>query len=207
MGEGPGLAVAGVEGVEDLADEVGLARGVEARGDRAPEGLVPLLLRPGDVRVERLRGRREEVRRVAAHLVQVHRHVRVPVQEQPQPAACFRLGLGEPVAVHVEEVVVRPATRPPLVVLRRRGLRVGRSAAAEAVGGQKPGSPVGVLQGVDEHEGLAPHEVRSRVLLRGQEVVGQGQGRVRGRDLVAVDAVHEPHHGRHLADQPVRVGR
>ena len=202
----PGLAVAGVEAVEDLAHEVGLPRLVEPGGDSAAERVEPVLLRSRKVGIHRSRRRREEVRRVTAHLVQVHRDVRVPVEVEAQAPAGLGLRLREPVAVHVEEVVVPAAARPRLVVLGGGGLGVGAGGAAQGVRGQEARAAVRVLEGIHEHDGLATHELGAGVVLRGEEVVGQRERRVRRRDLVPVDGVEEPHDGRELAHEAIGLG-
>ena len=202
----PRLAVPGIERVVDLADEVREAAIVEARGVGAAERLEPADLIGRDERVERIGRRREVVRRVAAHLVQVHDDVREVVERDRQPPACLRLRLREPVAVHVEQVVVRSPARPRLVVLGAHAIAVGHGRASQLVLEEEARAAVRVLERVDEHDRLAKNRVDHRVAARGQQVVRLGQRGVRRRDLVAVDGVHQPGHHRQLAEQPRLVG-
>jgi len=102
--------------------------------------------------------------------------------------------------------VVPAAARPRLVVLRGGGLGVGAGRAAQGVRGQEARAAVRVLEGIDEHDRLATHEVGAGVVLRREEVVGQRERRVRGRDLVAVYGVEEPYDGRELAHEAVGLG-
>ena len=132
--------------------------------------------------------------------------MRIPVEEETQAAARLGLRCGEPVAVHVEEVVVPAAARPRLVVLGGSGLGVGAGRTAQGVRGQEARAAVRVLERVDEHDRLATHEVGAGVVLRGEQVMGQRERRIRGRDLVAVDGVEQPHDGRQLANEAVGLG-
>ena len=202
----PRLAVPGIERVVDLADEVREAAIVEARGVGAAKRLEPADLVRGDERVERIGRRREVVRRVAAHLVQVHDDVREVVQRDLQAAQRFRLGLREPVAVHVEQVVIRPAAGPRLVVFGAEAIAVGRGGASKLVLEKKPRTAVRVLERIDQHDRLAEDRVDHRIPTGRQQVVGLGKRGVRRRDLVAVDGVHQPSHHRQLTRQPRLIG-
>ena len=205
--ERPALAVAGIERVEDLAHEVGEAAGVEAARDRLPQLLPPGLLGGGQVGIEGIRGRGEEVGRVAAHLVQVGGHLGKPVEEDAHPAAALRLAEGEPVAIQVEEIVVAAAARPRLVVLERHGLGIGGCGLPGSVRGQEAGPAVGVFARVDEDDRLAEDLLHLGIALGGEQVVGQGQRGIARRDLVAMHAVEQPGHGGKLLDQAIAVSR
>jgi hypothetical protein len=102
--------------------------------------------------------------------------------------------------------VVPAAARPRLVVLSGSGLGVGAGRAAQGVRGQEARAAVRVLEGIHEHDRLAPHEVGPGVTLRGEEVVDERERRVGRRDFVAVDGVEEPHDGRELAHEAVGLG-
>ncbi len=86
----PALAVAGVEGVEDLAHEVGEAVRVEAPGVVASEGVEPPALLGRDVRVGRRRRRGEEVALLAAHLVEVDGDLREVSRAPPRSGPASR---------------------------------------------------------------------------------------------------------------------
>ena len=203
----PRLAVSGIEGVVDLADEIGPAALVEALAVGAPEEIERRDLALGDVGVQRVGRRSEVIGVLAALLVQVHVDVRPVVARDLDAAAGLGLGLGEPVAIHVEQVVVRAPARPRLVVLRVVGGGIGHRRAALQVLEHEPGPAVGVLHRIDEHEGLAEHGLHVGVALGGQQVIRLHQGRVRRGDLVAVDAVSQPDDDRGGLDQAGLVGR
>ena len=203
----PALAVARVEGVVDLLHEVREAALVETLGVRLAEGGEPRVLSRRDVRVLRLRGGREVVRGLSAHLVKVHHHVRIPLQVDAHAPHRLRLGKGEPVAVHVEQVVVRAAAGPGLVALRGHRVGVGHGGAADVVLGEEPCAAVWVLERIDEDDGLAEDRVDRGIALGGEEMVGLGEGGVRRRDLVAVNGVDQPRHDGQIANETLRVSR
>jgi hypothetical protein len=202
----PGVAVARIERVVHLADEVREPAPVELRRVGAAEHVERPPLRLGDERIDRVGRRGEVVRRVPAHLVQVHDDLRIPLQQRPGAPLRFGLRHREVVAVHVEEVVVRPPARPGLVMLRRLriGIRFGR--AAQQVASDEPVAAVGVLHRVDDDESLPQRQVHVGVAARRQEVIRLGQRGVGRGDLVAVDAVDEPHDHRQRRDQLRGVG-
>ena len=192
----PTVAVTGIEPVVDLAHVVGPAAFIEARGVGPAEELEAGDLRCGVVRVQRVGRRREVVAVVAALLVQVDVDLRKVVEGNLNAPARLWLRLREPVAVHVEQVVIRPPARPGFVVLRVVGRRVGRGRLALQVLEDEAGAAVGILHRVDEHQRVAQHRVHAGVAARRQQMVGLEQRRIARADLVAVHAVHEPHHHR-----------
>ena len=175
----PRLAVAGIERVVDLADEVGEAALVEARGVGAAERVEPLRLRRRDVGVDGIGRRREVVRAFATHLVQIDDDVREVVERDLLASARLRLGPRDPVAVHVEQVVVGAATGPRLIALRGQAIAIGHGRAARLVLEDEARAPVGVLERVDEHQRVARDLVGHRIVDRGQQVIRLGERRIR----------------------------
>ena len=114
----PGIAVARVEEVEDLAYEVGPPARVEGVRVLAAEDAEPLHGLGREPRVEGLRHGREEIGALGAHLVEVHVHLRGRAAVAREARASLRLRHQGPVAVQIEAEVVRAAARPGR--LRRR---------------------------------------------------------------------------------------
>ena len=101
-------------------------------------------------------GGREVVGGIAAHLVQIDDDVREPLEHRADAAARLRLRLREPVAVHVEQVVVRAAAGPRLVVFRGKRVRVGDAAAwPMQVVDDEARAPVRVLHRIDHDDRIA----------------------------------------------------
>ena len=161
----PGIAVARVERVVDLADVIGPAAFVEASRVGAAKQLQRGVLALGDVRVQRIGRRREVVGVVAALLVQVDGDLRHVLEANLDAAACFGLRLREPVAVHVEQVMVDAPARPRLVVLGAVGRRIGRGGPSQQVLEHEPRAAVGVLHGIDQHQRVARHGVDAGIAL------------------------------------------
>jgi hypothetical protein len=201
----PRLAVARIERVVHLADEVREAAVVESRGGGAAEGLEPADLIGRDEWVQRIGRRREVVGRVAAHLVEVDDDVREVVERDLQPAARLGLRLREPVAVHVEEVVIGSPARPRLVVLGAEPFAVGRRRATELVLEEEASPAIGIFERVDEDDRLAKDRVDHRVAAGGEQVICLGEGGVGRGDLVAVNGMHEPGDDGKRVEQPVGV--
>ena len=201
----PRIAVAGVEGVVHLADVVGPASLVEPRGVGPAKEVPRCRLALRVVRVERFGGRREVVGVVTALLVEVHGDLRLVLKRNCNPASRFGLRLCKPVAVHIEQVVIRTAARPRLVMFSAVWRRVGSGGPALHVLKDEPGSTVGVLHRVDQDERVALYGVDALVALRRQQVIRLHQRRICRRDLVAVHAMNEPHDDRELAHEPICV--
>ena len=132
----PGVAVAGVEQVEALAREVEPAPVVEDAGVGAADLGLERPLVVGHAWVERLGGRREVVRAVDALLVEVDVDGGPPAVVERQPRARLGLRPPGPVAVEVEEVVVKAAAGPRLVVLAAVG---GPGLGGRRAAGGSPG--------------------------------------------------------------------
>ncbi len=103
--------------------------------------------------------------------------------------------------------MVGAPARPRLVVLGVVRRRIGGGGAALQVLEHEARAPVRVLHRIDEDQRLAQHGVDVGVALRRQQVVGLEQRRVRGRDLVAMDAVRQPGDDRQIAHEPIGVSR
>ncbi len=203
----PGVAVAGIERVVDLADEIEPPALIETGGVGAAEEVESGDLALGDVRIERIGGRREVIGVVAALLVQVDGYFGEVLAKHLHAASRLGLRLGEPVAVHIEEIVVRAPTRPWLVVLGVVRGGVGSHGARLQVLEQEAGATVGILHRIDQYQRVAQHEIHVGVPLRGEQVIRLLQRGIRRRDLVAVHPVGEPDHGGQVAHQPLRIRR
>jgi len=201
---GPGVAVPGIEKVEDLGDKERPTFRRERRGVGAPEHIEPLLHVAGDVRVDRLRIGREEVGRVRSHLVQVDEDLRIPAAVFGDPGARLLLRGPGPVTVHVDQVVIETAARPRLAVLERFGIRIRLRAAAADEPLHVALTSVRILQRIDQHH----HPVENLRCLRivqqraGDEHRGLGRGR-----LVAVHSVRQPGDRRRAARDLRGAGR
>ena len=149
------------------------ARGVGAAEQRRATGD----LRLRDVRVDRIGRRREVVRGVAAHLVQVDDDLRV-ARRAPILIAPARLGLRlrEPVAVHVEQVVIGAAARPRLVVLGGQRVGIGhRPRGPQLVLAMKRARPSGFCIGSISTSASRAIGVDAGSSTRGQQVIGLGE--------------------------------
>ena len=201
----PAVAVPGIEGVVDLAVEVGDALFVEAAGGVPADQLAALQRRGGDPGVQRLGLGREEEGLVGAHLVGVHHDLGPPVADLGRMAARLGLGLDEPVAVEVEQVVVEAPAGPGLVPLGRQGIGVGRRAVTRRVGVEEALAPVGVLGRHEDHDGVGHPAAHGRIA-RGQQVSRCCHGGVGGADLVAVNRIGQPDDHRLVGDDGAGLG-
>ena len=73
------------------------------------------------------------------------------------PGLGLDLGLEKPVAVHVEEVMVVPAARPPLNPFGRQRLGIGGDAPVLSMEIDESIATVGVLHRVEDHDNLLEH--------------------------------------------------
>ena len=71
--------------------------------------------------------------------------------------------------------------------------------------GDEARAAVGVLHRIDQHERVAQDRVDAGVALRGEQVIRLDQRGVGGRDLVAVNAVNQPHDDGQLARKAIAV--
>ena len=156
--------------------------------------------------IQRVGRRREVVAVVAALLVQVDVHLRKVLERHPDAATRFGLRLREPVAVHVEQIVVRPSARPRLVVLGVVGCGVGVGGLTLQILEDEPRAPVGILHRIDQHERVLEHRIHAGVTTGGQQVIRLEQRGIARADLVPVHAVHEPHHDRCRGHEAVGLG-
>ena len=203
--ERPTRAVARIEGVVLFAREVIEAVFVEPLRIILAEQRQARPLIRRQVRIVRVGFRCEEIRRVRTHLVKIHVHHRQPLAQRLHLAEDLRLGQPDPIAIQVEQVMIGAAAGPRLIVLGRARTRIRHQAASLLEVVHEAVAPVRVLRRIDQHHHLRQHIVHNLVVARGQQVVRGHQRRVRGRDLVAVDSVGEPDHGRQTGDQLARL--
>ncbi|MNY09303.1 hypothetical protein D3C86_1422130 [compost metagenome] len=197
---GPAVAVAGIEGVVGLTREIGQAGLIEARAVVAAEafaGVQYLRIDPG---VQRIGLWREEEARIRAHLVGIDQDLGPPVADQGGVALGFRLGLDEPVAVQVEQVVVIAARRPGLGPFRRQRVGVGLGAQTGLEAVDEAVAPVGVLGRDEDDHGVLHPALRLGVGGVHQAARG-GHGGVGGADLVAVHRIGHPDDDRGVVDE------
>ncbi|MNE49246.1 hypothetical protein D3C80_1437500 [compost metagenome] len=130
----------------------------------------------------------------------IDHHLGPPVADQGGVALRLRLGLDEPVAVQVEQIVVETARRPRLGPFGRQGVAVGLRPQTRLEAVDEALAPVGVLGRDEDH-----HDVLQPPLRLGVGGVGQapggGHGGVGGADLIAVDGIGHPDHGRSVVDE------
>ena len=107
----------------------------------------------------------------------------------------FLLLLPGPIAVQVEQVVVKPATRPRLVVFPGPGGRVGLRRHHPVVPLHVPIAPVGIHTGVENNDRTF-QDFLGRSIIFIQQFVHHLHHRLRRNGLVAVDVVAEPGDGR-----------
>ena len=119
----PGRAVSGIKGVVDLASRIREAELIETLALPGPELAEPFALLGRDQLEDRVGRRVEVILAVRAHLVGIDRDVGLPAQVGRDPGAGLDLGLKEPIAVHVEEVMVESAARPTAALVRRQAAR------------------------------------------------------------------------------------
>ena len=116
---GPARAVTRVKRVEHFASEVVDTEFIEPAGIGLAEQFQAGALVRCQMRVERNGLGCEVVRGVGAHFVRVDKCDGPPLLNRIDAATCFGLRQNEPVAVHVEQIVVRAPTRRRLIVFGR----------------------------------------------------------------------------------------
>ena len=200
----PGVGVARVPGLQPLAGVVAPAKAVEGRRLVRPEDRRPAAGARGQVGVLRLAGGREEVGVQRTHLVGVHEEL----WAEPANGVPAGAGLGadarQPVAVHVEEVVV-PAPARPAAAVQAPVVEGRRVPGALSVHGEHPLPAVGVHHGVDDHHHPLEQLDHLGVGAR-RQVPGERHGGVRSRGLVSVDRVGHPGHRRRARQDAVELG-
>ena len=131
---------------------------------------------------------------------------REPLLQGRDPAPCLGLRQDEPVAVQVEQVVVRTPAGPGLVVLGRQSVRVGHEALGHLKMMNETIATVGILHRVDDDDRVLEDGIDDLVALRGKQVVGGQHRRVGGRDFVAVHGVGQPRHRRPRGNDSLGLG-
>ena len=177
--ERPCSAVAGIEGVVDFAGEVGKAELVEPARIVPADQLQRIALGLRYVRVVGIGFGREEVGRVRTHLVQVHKDERKPFLVDRDAATCLGLRQRNPVAVHVEQVVVGAPAWPWLVAFGRDAAsgRFEPGCVVEAI--HEAVAAIGVLDGVDEDQRVGEDVQDGGVVAGGEKMIGRHHRGVR----------------------------
>ena len=182
-----------------VVDDALFARRFERRRLRLSEDAVPAVDQRMHVRVDGI-GRRhhEDARAVAAHLVLVEPHRRIPVVPQQlrrQPALLLREH------VHVAVVVVADVR---VVEERNRAVgELGAGVLVEPVGHHD--LPVRVEARHQDEDDVVEHLPRRRRVVCGQPM-HQLEGHLRGADLGRVNAAGHEHHRLAAAEDLVALG-
>ena len=171
----PGVAVTGIEEVEALGDEERPPFPGELRRVGAAELVEPRLHFFRQIGVDRPRVGREEVRRVVAHLMEVDEHLRVPLAVFGHSGQRLLLRGPGPVAVHVDEVVVRAPARPRLRMLERLVVRIDLRAARAHEPLHVALAAVGVQQRIDDDHQVVQQRRGRRIA---QQVAGHDHRRL-----------------------------
>ena len=190
--DGPAVAVAGIPGIVSVAGEVTEAELIEIFGVALADIDLVVALPFGHVGVEGVGGRGEVVAGVSAHFVEIHHHLRMPFEHGGDAAFGFGLGHGDPVAVHVEEVMVGATAGPGFGVFSGERVGVGLQAFALFEALDEAVAPVGILHGIYDDEVFGEDGGHEFVIAGGEEVVGGHDAGVSGGDLIAVHAVRQP---------------
>ncbi len=137
----------------------------------------------------------------------VHEYLWVPAAERQRHLPRFGLAHGQRVAVQVHLIVVGAAADPPrLLALLLDRPRVGVAAPKRVDPGDEALVAVRVVRQVHHHHAALEDGARGRVLPR-RQLVGHLHHGLERRRFIPVDAVVEPHRGRRVLDEPLRLGR
>ena len=97
----------------------------------------------------------------------------IPLQHRRSTPLGFRLGLDEPVPVHVEQIMIGTTTRPGFVMFGSESVRVWHQALGDFKIVDEPIPSIGILHRVDDNNGVG-HDVRyTCIILRGEQMVGR----------------------------------
>ena len=199
----PHIAIAGIEGIKDFTSEIIIAELVKPAAVIAPDQVLGVALALDHMRVEGLGRWRKEITAVAAHFMRIDDDHRTPVQHRRNAAACFWLGHRKPVAIHVKQIVVGATTRPGLVMLGSETVLVGLQATCGSKTVHKARPPIGVLDRINNDNGLVEDPVDTGIIARCEQVIGGAQAGIGRGNLIAMHAIGEPDHGRRRGDQAV----
>ena len=187
----PRVAVRRIEEIEVLAGVVGPAEAIEGARIRAADRRRPVEGNRRDVFVDRIGRREEEVGRLRRHLMEVDVDQRPPLDVLGDPRLGLRLALPRPVAVQIEEEVVRPPSRPRLAMLAALWVGVAIFRAHRPKPALIAIAPVRVQTGIENHEGLLANLCARRIGTVDQ-LIGGPERSLRGGRFVAVHVVAHP---------------
>jgi hypothetical protein len=208
---GPRVGVERAPGIGPLARVVGPAVLVEGARGSFRVAAVPLVEARRELGVVRARLWIEQEGVVRAHLVRIDEELRREGPHRLPAPARLRLRARHPVAVHVEQVVVA-APEGPAPAVHAVVVEVGREAGRLLDHRDDALAPVGVQARID-HDHEFVEQLRGLASRVGHEVVPERDGGVGAGELVPVDRVAHPRHGRAGQDalglglgKPARVG-
>ena len=107
-------------------------------------------------------------------------HIRdwIPFQHRLGPALCLWLCLYKPIAVHVEEVMVRSATRPGFIMLCREPVRVWNQTFRSNKIVNKPIAAIWVLHRVNDHNSVLQNRIDTIIPARCEQMISSQHGRI-----------------------------
>ena len=187
----PGVAIARIEQIEDFAGVVEAEIFVEITGVVATDLHLELTLELGEGFVIRSRGRREIVRAIWTHFMEISMHVRIPFVIQLGADLRFLLRLPCPVAVQIEEIMVGASTGPRLVMLARITVHIHVFTNGLMVPDRVAVATVGVHRRVDHNHRVFEPLLSFSVGGIGQ-LVQREQCRFQAHRLISVDVVAQP---------------
>ena len=164
---------------------------------RGSKNVKPLREMFGIVAIVRLTRRREIERRARSLLVQIHGHLRKPLQKRLDAPLRLGMRLREPVAIQIEVVVRRARTGPRTGVVHR--LRITRRALIarhplEVV--REPLATVRVFIRIDQHHSAVEGHQRFGIRTS-RELIEQRESRFHSRCFTTMHGMFEPHDRRH----------
>ncbi len=202
---GPAFSVPRIEGIKNFAREIVKPEPIEPLRVVAPHPLEPFHLLFCQQRIQGIRRRGKVVGRVPSHLVQVHKDLREPLQVAPNPASGFGLCQGEPVPVHVEEIMIASPPGPGFVVFGRGRMRVRPAAASLTVVLGEAIPSVRILLSVDDHDTMVQNLVDDAVPGGRRQMIRRQQSSLGTGNLIAMDPIGQPDDGGQIFDHPVRL--
>ena len=172
----PAGAIARVKCVENLAREVINTETIEPAGIGFAEQLQAGALIGRQVRVKRDCFGREVVAAVGAHLVCIDECDGIPLLDSIDATARFGLRQDEPVAIHVEQVMVGASARPGFVVLRGQPIDVRQQSLSHFEVMNEAITAVRVLHRVNDYDRVIENVVNAIITARGKQVIGRQHG-------------------------------
>ena len=191
----PGVSVTWVVGVINRLREILEAEQIKPFRVITAVSIKHLFLCIDIMRVERLRRWRKEVARISSHLMDIHVDEGEEFLEGRDSANDLRLGEWQPIPVQIEQVVIGTTSWPGLSALGSDSRGAWRDAISLAEMIKEAFTAIRVLTRVDSHERVLANRIERRSP-GCQHVVSSLQASVGTGDLIAVNAVGEPYHGR-----------